>query len=104
MKFNVVSLIGNELTERGNGASLAMYVLLDDQKSFYSKLPTDNILHSHSCFICMYNSSFSSRYQSKAVFGGGMYIGLRVMDHQFPSILLDTRLTVTGVQKTRNGI
>ena len=90
MKFNVVSLIGNELTEKGNGAGLAMYVLLNDQKSAYSKIPTDNILHSHSCFICMYNSSFSSHYQSKAVFGGGMYIGLKIMDHYFPSILLDT--------------
>ena len=89
MKFNVVSLIGNELTEKGNGAGLAIYVSLDDLKSAYSKIPTDSILHSHSCFICMYNSSFSSHYQSNAVFGGGMYIGLRVMDH-FPSILLDT--------------
>ena len=89
LKFNVVSLISNELTEKGNGAGLTMYVL-DDQKSAYSKIPTDNILHSHSCFICMYNSSFSSHYQSKAAFGGGMYIGLRVLDHHFPSILLDT--------------
>ena len=93
MKFNVVSLIGNNLTEKGNGAGLAMYVLLDDEKSAYSKIPTDNTLHSQkttSCFICMYNSSFSSHYQTKAVFGGGMYIGLKVMDHYFPSILLDT--------------
>ena len=90
MKFNVVSLIGNELTEKGNGAGFAMYVLLDDQKSAYSKIPTDSILHSHSCFICMYNSSFISHHQSRAFLGGGMYIGLRVMDHHFPSILLDT--------------
>ena len=91
MKFNVVSLIDNELTEKGNGAGLAMYVLLDDKKSAYSKIPIHSILHSQqttSCFICMYNSIFSN--QSKAVFGGGMYIGLKVVDHHFPSILLDT--------------
>ena len=88
MNFNFVNFIGNELTEKGNGAGLAMYVLLDDHKSAY---PMDSILHSQQttyCFICMYNSIFSN--QSKAVFGGGMYIGLRVMDHHFPSILLDT--------------
>ena len=93
MKFNVVSLIGNNLTEKGNGAGLAMYVLLDDKKSACSKIPTDNILHSHqttSCFICMYNSSFSYHNQYKAAFGGAVYIGLKVTDHHFPSILLDT--------------
>ena len=91
MKFNFVNLIGNELTEKGNGAGLAMYVLLDDEKSAYSKIPIHSILHSQqttSCFICMYNSIISN--QSKAVFGGGMYIGLKVTDHHFPSILLDT--------------
>ena len=84
--FTEVGFSSNKLTEEGNGAGLAMYIILDDDKSM------DDILHAQqnvSCFICMYTSGFQGHYHHKAVFGGGMYIGLKVMDHHLPSILLD---------------
>ena len=90
MKFNNVSIYTNYLTEDGNGAGLAMYVLLDNDKSA-SEISRKNILPSQqatSCFICIYNSYINGHH--KAVFGGGMYIGLKVMYHYFPSVLLDT--------------
>ena len=93
MKFNMVRFINNKLTEEGNGAGLAMYVILHTNKSAYSTI--ENIQHPQqpaSCFICMYNSSFSEHYHLTTVMGGAMYIGLQTLDYYIPGILLDTVL------------
>ena len=88
VKFTDVGFSSNKLTEEGNGAGLAMYIILDNNKSM-----DDILLHTQqnvSCFICMYASSFNANHNHKAVFGGGLYIGLKMIGNQLLSILLDT--------------
>ena len=85
--FTDVVFSSNKQTEEGNGAGLAMYIILDNNKSM------DDILHTQqnvSCYICMYGSSFEANHNHKAVFGGGLYIGVKMIGNQLLNILLDT--------------